>query len=230
MTSGCKVLFGATVFLASSFAQTYAGVVIGGTRLIYDGARKEATISVINAEKNTPYLLQGWVENARASDTSKPSFIVTPPLFRLDGGKENMIRILRTGGNLPTDRESLYWFSIKAIPATKKTDENQLLISVKSRLKLIYRPANIQGDPDLAWKKVIFTRSGNMLSASNPTPFYISFHTVKAGIQEVNLHDAATLAPMSTLSWKLPSGAGEPVKWKVINDYGGITEEFSNPQ
>ncbi|HHU4047295.1 TPA: fimbrial biogenesis chaperone [Enterobacter cloacae] len=227
MTSGFKMFFGATVFFVSSFAQAYAGVVIGGTRLIYDGARKEATISVINAEKNSPYLIQGWVENVRPSDTSKPAFIVTPPLFRLDAGKENMLRVLRTGGNLPSDRESLYWLSIKAIPATKKTDENQLLISVKSRLKLIYRPADIQGDPDQAWKKVNFTRKGNMLIASNPTPFYISFHTVKAGNQEVDLNDSATLAPMSSLSWKLPSGASEPVKWKVINDYGGITEEFS---
>ncbi|MDI8993129.1 fimbria/pilus periplasmic chaperone, partial [Salmonella enterica subsp. enterica serovar Anatum] len=39
-------------------------------------------------------------------------FMVTPPLFRLNGGQKNVLRIIRTGGNLPEDRESLYWLDI----------------------------------------------------------------------------------------------------------------------
>lgn len=42
-----------------SFAQ--AGVVIGGTRVIFDGNKKEASISVNNPD-NIPYLIQSWIE------------------------------------------------------------------------------------------------------------------------------------------------------------------------
>lgn len=220
-------IFLATLIIAATSLPASAGVVIGGTRLIYDGARKEATISVINQDKSAPFLIQSWVENTRDGEHAKPPFIVTPPLFRLDSGKENLLRVMRTGGNLPGDRESLYWLSIKSIPATNKTDENQLLISVKSRIKLIYRPEGLPGNADDAWKKVNFVREGNILKASNPTPYYISFHTVKAGDQEIDISDAATLAPLSALSWKLPTGAGASLRWQAINDYGGITEEMT---
>lgn len=220
-------IFLATLIIAATSLPASAGVVIGGTRLIYDAARKEATISVINQDKSAPFLIQSWVENTRNDEHAKPPFIVTPPLFRLDSGKENLLRVMRTGGNLPADRESLYWLSIKSIPATSKTDENQLLISVKSRIKLIYRPEGLPGNADDAWKKVNFVREGNILKASNPTPYYISFHTVKAGGQEIDLSDAATLAPLSALSWKLPAGAGASLRWQAINDYGGITEEMT---
>lgn len=52
-----------------------AGVVIGGTRVVYDGARKEASISVKNPEKTAPYLMQNWVENINETDTSKPPLL-----------------------------------------------------------------------------------------------------------------------------------------------------------
>jgi len=207
-----------------------AGVIIGGTRVVYDGARKEASISVKNPEKTAPYLMQNWVENINEADTRKPPFIVTPPLFRLDAGKENVLRVMRTGGDLPTDRESLYWLSIKSIPASKKSEDNQLLISVKARLKLIYRPEGLKGNPDEAYKALSFSHQGSQLQATNPTPFYVSFQSIKIGGQEVDIKDSATLAPKGSMSWTLPAGATGRVSWTTINDYGGITEEASTPQ
>ncbi|WPU21035.1 molecular chaperone [Cedecea neteri] len=223
-------LFMAAIALMAITLPATAGVIIGGTRVVYDGARKETSISVRNPDKTAPYLMQSWVENASESDTSKPPFIVTPPLFRLDAGKENMLRIVRTGGNLPTDRESIYWLNIKSIPASDKTDENQLLISVKARLKLIYRPEGLKGDANEAWKTLNFTRQGGKLQVTNPTPYYISFQMIKVGAQEVEIKDSATLSPMGSLSWTLPAGATGKISWKAINDYGGITEEASTPQ
>ncbi|EPZ8123436.1 fimbria/pilus periplasmic chaperone [Yersinia enterocolitica] len=39
-----------------------AGVIIGGTRLVYDGGSKDSSLSVNNPGK-TPYLIQSWVES-----------------------------------------------------------------------------------------------------------------------------------------------------------------------
>ncbi|HCW46419.1 MAG TPA: long polar fimbrial chaperone LpfB, partial [Erwiniaceae bacterium] len=57
-----------------------AGVIVGGTRIIFNGAVKENTISVTNPDES-PWLIQSWVES---DGKSKAPFIFSPPLFRLD--------------------------------------------------------------------------------------------------------------------------------------------------
>ncbi|ENY2728015.1 fimbria/pilus periplasmic chaperone [Salmonella enterica] len=42
--------------------------------------------------------------------------MVILPRFRLGSGQENTLRIIRTGGNQPEDRESFYWMNIESIP------------------------------------------------------------------------------------------------------------------
>lgn len=91
---------------------------------------KEASISVDNPD-NEPYLIQSWLDNQQ-SGVDKIAFIITPPLFRLDGHQENMLRIVRVGDDLPKDKESLYWMNIKSIPSTEHTGKsNTLQIAVK---------------------------------------------------------------------------------------------------
>ncbi len=63
-----------------------AGVIVGGTRLIYEGGKKESSLSVSNPDKG-PYLIQTWVETT-AGGAEKAPFVVTPPLFRLDGDQK----------------------------------------------------------------------------------------------------------------------------------------------
>ncbi len=57
---------------------------MGGTRVIYQEGKREASISVTNADTRSPFLVQSWVENYSETDKSRAPFIVTPPLFRLD--------------------------------------------------------------------------------------------------------------------------------------------------
>jgi P pilus assembly chaperone PapD len=214
-----------TLLATASVAQ--AGVVIGGTRLIYDGGKKESSLSVNNPDK-VPYLIQSWVE-ATTSGAEKAPFMVTPPLFRLDGGQENVLRVVRAGGNLPSDKESLYWMNIKSIPSVSKdADQNTLQIAVKTRIKLIYRPQGLKGTPEEQTENLTWHRSGNTLQVSNPTPFYMNFQQVKVGGQDVK--DVTYVAPMSKASFALPAGAsGGSVSWKVISDYGGIGKEHTKP-
>ncbi len=198
-----------------------AGVIVGGTRVIYNAAQKETSIAVRNPEKTVPYLIQSWVENASPTDTSKAPFIITPPLFRLDAGQENTLRIVRTGGQLPEDRESLYWLNIKSIPSSSKADSNQLQISVKTRIKLIYRPASLVANAPEAYKQISFARQGNQLQVTNPTAYQIAFFSVKVG--GVEIKEPGSITPFGTLNMPLPAGASGQVSWQTINDFGGIT-------
>lgn len=219
-----KIVSGALFLsLLLSAASSYAGVVVGGTRVIYDGGKKESSLSVNNPD-NVSYLIQSWVET-RENGAEKAPFMVTPPLFRLDGSKNNVLRIVRAGGNLPTDRESLYWLNIKAIPSVEQnSSKNTLQIAVKTRIKLIYRPQSLKGVPEEVTEKLVWKRSGNTLSVTNPTPFYMNFQEVKVGGKEVA--DTTYVAPQSTVNLKMPSGVtAGMLSWKIISDFGGIGDE-----
>ena len=99
-------------------ATAHAGVIINGTRLIYQGGKKESSIGISNPDA-TDYLVQSWADSG-GKNLAKAPFLITPPLFRLDAKEDNVLRVVRTGGNLPEDRESLFWLNIKAIPSSKR--------------------------------------------------------------------------------------------------------------
>ncbi len=220
MNTWFKALF-LPLLMTSALAQAaeVGGVTVGGTRLIYDGSKKEASLNVTNTDTN-PYLIQSWAETENGGAEKAP-FIVTPPLFRLDGNQQNLLRIVRTGGNLPEDRESLYWLNVKSIPAGTKTEgANTLRIAVKTRIKLLYRPQGLKGTPEEVTNKLTWTQSGTRLTVTNPTPFVMNFNQVKVGASEVK--DITYVLPMSQATFDVPTAAGGQISWKLISDYGGV--------
>ncbi|WP_025122547.1 MULTISPECIES: molecular chaperone [unclassified Serratia (in: enterobacteria)] len=212
-----------TLLLAINTVQ--AGVIVGGTRLIYDGGKKETSLSVTNPDK-VPYLIQSWVD-APSGGADKAPFMLTPPLFRLNAGQHNVLRVVRTGGNLPTDKESLYWMNIKSIPAGEKTqDQNTLQIAVKTRIKMIYRPQELKGVPEQVTGNLTWQRSGNKITVTNPTPFYMNFYEIRVAGKKIT--DATYVAPDGSASFTLPVDAhGNNVTWTLISDYGGKGKEHT---
>ncbi|MFA1647468.1 MAG: fimbria/pilus periplasmic chaperone, partial [Enterobacteriaceae bacterium] len=51
-----------TLLLLLYITSVNAGVNIGGTRVIYDGGKKETALSVSNPD-NVHYLIQSWLDN-----------------------------------------------------------------------------------------------------------------------------------------------------------------------
>ncbi|KLP55482.1 long polar fimbrial chaperone LpfB [Enterobacter genomosp. O] len=215
--------------LLSSFllitSAAHAGITIGGTRVVYPENKKESSIGIANPD-NLDYLVQSWVEtedNAR----EKAPFLITPPLFRLDAKQDNVLRIIRTGGNLPADRESLFWLNIKSIPSSARNENtNTLQIAIKTRIKLLYRPASITGKPEDATTQLTWHTQGNQLIVENPTPFYMNFQEIKLDGKKV---DKATYAkPKAETHFSVPGNiTARSVSWKIINDYGGISQSYT---
>lgn len=208
--------------LALQMPISYAGVQIGGSRLVYDGALKQASISVNNPDKK-PYLIQSWVNKDVESDSDDGVFITTPPLFRLDPSTQTSIRIIYKGTSLPKDRESVYWLNIKSIPSSDPNAQNALLIAVKSKMKLFYRPAGLQSDPAEAYKQLKFTQKNGSLAIQNPTPYYVSLYSLYLNGKEIK--DAPMIAPFSGQLINQKVTNGSKVTWKAINDFGGVTQE-----
>ncbi|PYG49644.1 P pilus assembly chaperone PapD [Pantoea sp. AG1095] len=198
-----------------------ASITVGGTRLIYNASENEASLPVSNTQDGVPYLIQSWVELSENSEGQVP-FIVTPPLFRLDAGHENTLRIIYTGEKkLPENRESVFWLNVKSIPSMTRSDENRLLIAVKTRMKLFYRPALLASElAGEAWGKLKFEPRGEHLLIINPTPFYVSLYSLKVGDKSIS--QPPMISPFSS---ETVAGIGKQVTWKAINDFGGVTTE-----
>ncbi|KUQ85151.1 molecular chaperone [Enterobacter genomosp. O] len=215
--------------LLSSFllitSAAHAGITIGGTRVVYPENKKESSIGIANPD-NLDYLVQSWVEtedNAR----EKAPFLITPPLFRLDAKQDNVLRIIRTGGNLPADRESLFWLNIKSIPSSARNENtNTLQIAIKTRIKLLYRPVSITGKPEDVTTQLSWHTQGNQLIVENPTPFYMNFQKIKLDGKKV---DKVTYAkPKAETHFSIPGNiTARSVSWKIINDYGGISQSYT---
>ncbi len=168
LLAGC-VLFAASIFSASA----QAGVALGATRVIYPAGQKQVQLAVTNNDDNSTWLIQSWVENADGQRDGR--FVITPPLFAMQGKKENTLRIIdATNNQLPQDRESLFWMNVKAIPSMDKSklSDNTLQLAIISRIKLYYRPGKLALPPDQAAEKLTFSRSGSSLTLTNPTPYY----------------------------------------------------------
>ncbi|WP_447852807.1 fimbrial biogenesis chaperone [Enterobacter mori] len=206
----------AVALLPLALMTANAGVIIGGTRVIFEGAKKEATINITNPD-NTPYLIQSWID-MQDGVSGKTPFIITPPLYRLDGGQKNLERIVMTG-SLPQEQESLFWLNIKAIPSASK-QMNALQIAVKTRIKLIYRPDGLRAStPEEQANKLTWQRSGNAIQVNNPTPYVINFNEITLGGRK--LDDVTYVLPGASARFSLPEGvSGHSLTFKVINDYG----------
>ncbi|WP_434639227.1 molecular chaperone [Klebsiella sp. I138] len=217
-----KVYKAVSVGLCLISSSAFSGVEIGGTRLIYNGNANQATMSVNNPD-NKPYLIQSWVSKNENSDDGDSAFSTTPPLFKLNAQAQNSVRVMLTGNALPPDRESVYWLNIKAIPTSSPDSKNELLIAVKSKMKLFYRPAGLKGDPSLAYQQLTFSGAAGKLNIHNPSPYSVSLYELK--VNGTKIAKPPMVLPFQTISLPQPTATGGEASWRAINDFGGITAE-----
>lgn len=216
-----------------------SGITLGTSRMIYPSGARSVNLGVNNTAGH-PFLVKSEVLDE--SMQHEAPFIVTPPLFRLDGGQRNTLSITRTGGDFPADRESVNRVCVSSIPpepdsagddSEKETGKDK--ISVTRRvlpvlcIKLFVRPESVRGNSLDVADKVTWTIKGNTVVVSNPTPFYINISEASVNGKKLKMDETykSYLPPFSEEKYPLPSGVvkNSTVKWKVIGDYGESKEE-----
>ncbi len=75
-------------------ASAQAGVVINGTRLVYQGDKRNH-LSVFQTRIPRIIWCSRWVDSGGENQAKAP-FLITPPLFRLDAKEDNVLRVVRT--------------------------------------------------------------------------------------------------------------------------------------
>ncbi|WP_158233128.1 MULTISPECIES: fimbrial biogenesis chaperone [unclassified Erwinia] len=231
LMTALMVLFTATAARADG-----GGVSFSRNRIIFPAQDGAVTLTV-NNHGDQPWLVQAGVSAEPMKRTAAP-FIVTPPLFRLEGNGQNVMRILRAGGSLPADRESVFYFYASTIPSQPAPKPGQVVqgqlgaslsISMRTILKLFWRPAGLAITPKAAPGMMQFTVQPGAVVVKNPTPYYQSFALLKFDGREQNLDKGPSMvAPFSELRFPA-SQSVKAVSWSVMNDYGGTTDVATTP-
>lgn len=215
--------------LAASFL-AYSGVVVNSTRHLFEEGSREINTQLENKDER-PYLIKSWVEATAGRETS--SFMVTPPLFRLEGKQINTLRIFPNANisSAPKDRDSVFFFNVMTIPPTKEdeADKNKLQLAVRHRMRLIWRPKAIQHlNVAQEAKKLEWRKSGSKISVKNTTPFFIYFKSVKISGKEI-VTSIPHIDAYANFEFNLPSGVnGSNVEWKVATNNGGTSSAYSS--
>jgi P pilus assembly chaperone PapD len=173
-----------------------------------------------------------------AEDKTSPApFVVTPPLFRLDGGQQSRLRIVKTDTSQQVKgRESLNWLCVTGIPpksgdAWGSKDANaaaatlNVQVSVGSCLKLIERPASVDGHPEDEGGKLSWRLNGGHLTVTNPTPYYMNLTNVMIGGVPVEKLDY--VAPGGSRIFNVSPGAARNIVWQVVTDFGGKSRSWT---
>ncbi|EHC96399.1 Fimbrial chaperone [Salmonella enterica subsp. enterica serovar Rubislaw str. A4-653] len=149
----------------------------------------------------------------------------------LSARQENSMRVVYTGEPLPADRESLFTLSIAAIPSGKP-EANRVQMAFRSALKLLYRPEGLAGNPQQAYRHLIWSLTPDGATVRNPTPYYVTLFLLRAN--ERAQDNAGVVAPFATrqTDWCRAHGSLHcalcrhtvrcTVRWQSINDYGRV--------
>jgi chaperone protein EcpD len=217
-----------------------ASVVISSTRIIYPQSHKEVTVR-LESRNQVPVLIQTWLDNGDEHSTPELAdipFVVTPPIFRMEPGKQQVVRVAYTGEGLPQAQESLFWFNVLEVPAQARgvQPSNQLQLAFRTRIKLILRPPVLPHGAEAAPAKLQWRRVssgyGEAVEVFNPTPYLVTFERVEvqvagqrhgrqaaaSGAGNMVMPGARTRFDLPDL--KAPPGATASVEFQTLDDFG----------
>jgi len=240
-----KLYVAAMAAMALVAGTSHAAIQVAGTRIVFDGSKKEQTVRLNNTGE-APVLTQLWLDSGkddadggvRAGAEATP-FILNPPVARINGGKSQVVRIFKTAetATLPADRESVFYFNALEVPAKVRSagqaeadaeaSGNHLNIALRTRLKLFYRPPGLKADvigagEALKWK---VQRDGNdyVVTCANGSPVNVSFAklVLKHGDSETAV-SGAMASPLGDTQFRFEGAAAG--QGPLTLDYDYITD------
>ena len=228
--------------LLNTIALSHANVVMTNTRVIFKAENKDQTLQ-FNNQGATPYLVQIWLDSGNVDSTPSKTdapFMVTPQVFRINPNAGQTARLIYTGDHQHlTDRESIFYLNFKQIPAISQSmaDQNKLIMTLNSRLKVFYRPKSIVGnvhDMPQKWTfKLDQNATGSTVIVNNPTGYHANLTTATLKIKQqsysIDPNVVAMIAPFSSASWSIPeqvtADKDSVLSVAYVNDYGAVAKQ-----
>lgn len=196
------------------------GVGLGVTRLIYPSDARQLSLSVRNTDENMAFLIQPWTEDHQGNRTS--DFMITPPLSVLKPKSEKLLRVIYAGPELPTDKESLFWLTVKSVPPLNEDKQsNTLQLASANRIKLFYRPQSLTVRPQDAPAMLTAKKDGNEIELGNPSPYFLTLVNLTVNGRHLN---PLMVPPKQSIKIRNSATIDGVIKFQTINDYGAQTK------
>lgn len=220
------MLFAGVYF--NSISVNANGVSLNQSRVIYSASDKSQMVQVHNDTDNSLLVQASILDDIEGKPID--SFIVTPPLFKVVPRSDFAMRILPNNlTSLPKDRESIFYFKVRALPSMKKVDESEnrqsLVFVTAFIIKLIYRPEGIHEPRALDYKKVYLTNKNGHWEFVNPTPYYMTI--VGLSIDTKTSEGSFLIKPFDSLILENKISDKSNVSWYFLNDFGAATEKYN---
>ncbi|WP_339495448.1 fimbrial biogenesis chaperone [Pseudomonas sp. RA_105y_Pfl2_P56] len=213
--------------------QASASISLSATRLVFDGEHKETNIKVRN--NGDDLLIQSWIDSDDPKTGSAP-FAVTPPLAKIAGKQQQLLRVIYEGAGMPADKESVVWLNVQEIPQASAS-ANTLQLAVRQRIKVFFRPTGLTSKAYLAPTQLLWRlgeKDGHaVLQVTNASLYHVSLAklTLTSGSTTEQPFDSTMIAPgqHTTFALKtLNSSSSVKLDFLSINDYGAQDHYTAN--
>lgn len=119
-----------------------AGLMLSVAKVIFNAQERSASLLLSN-DSEQDYTVRVWVTDRKADSPEIAPFIVMPALFKVPSKAEQVLRVIKTPGELPEDRESVFYLNVQKIAHHQLSSDNHSTVAVTERIELFYRPENL---------------------------------------------------------------------------------------
>lgn len=214
------------IFIFFNTGNSWANIVINGTRVIYTEKNKEVIVQLIN-NGNSPALVQSWIDDGNINstpETAQSPFSLSPPVVKVSPYNGQLLRIKKKQISLPDNRESVFYLNVLDIPPTPDNLKgmNTVQLAIKSRIKLFYRPKGLAGSMEDAINNIKLNVGKNGIKIINNSPFHITIVNIDSQKKKNLLTDSLMIAPLSDffVSLKHEDVKREDFQVKYVDDFG----------
>lgn len=223
---------GACISLAAQAgSDTLKGIHFNVSRVIYSADKNNGVPVVIDNNGSDDTLIQAYVR--KMDDvTGEPAgrdktFMIFPPLARVNAGDSTTLRLLRVGPALPEDRESAFFLTARMIPAGRnmKPSESRAQVVFELSVRMFYRPSSLpEGGVKEACNKLVPRLSGGRLILHNPTAWWLPVRKLSVNGSDISAAELfAMIPPFGERGWPLPAGMNK-VENPYVVSWSGILE------
>ncbi|MBV1774446.1 molecular chaperone [Burkholderiaceae bacterium DAT-1] len=196
--------------------------------------RRDTSLTVRNTGGDA-FLAQSWLQSGVSDDAPETLELwVTPPVVRIDPNREALVRIVPLDiAKLPKEQESVFYLNVQQVPENKADIQNKLVLAIRQRLKVFYRPSGLKGTSEdapkqLVWRVEAATDGGYTVFLRNPSVYHVNFAGVSLLREKQSIadHDAFMLKPLESreihIDRKINVGASiaDTIRFSTINDFG----------
>lgn len=214
---------------------TYASVVLERTRLIVPADKKRVALQVFNQSEQST-LIQSWIDEGDITSTPETTtapFFVIPPMTKISANGGIQLKIQQLENHLPIDRESIFYLNVLDIAPKpeNKSNSNTLQLVLQTRIKLFYRPTQLNTKPDNIIDSLKIKRQAQNLAISNPTAYFFTLSKIYSEEGEDKpLVGAIMIAPFSTqqIQYQGTISPNQLVTVVYIDDEGNYLQNRKN--